>query len=273
MKFCRLFATTVLAVSLFVSVNSQTREQADNFVEPWTMTANEHLALNALRTLHSAEMTYRNAFGNGNYGNLAALQQADLIDAMIAGGQRYGYRFVVTTRAATATMQPGYDVYATPSIPRPRALSFYMNESCDIRGADRRGRDATISDRVIEPCGTSIRSENENMAMLSMRTIHSGQMTYQATYGAGQYGTPTQLYNANIVQTGFILSYIWRGYVAEFTATPSTTTDPARFTVRITPHTYGRSGVRSFYIDETGVLRGADKNGLPAGPTDPPVNN
>ena len=233
---------------------------------------NDPFILHSLRSLHSAEIAYASTFGNGNFATLQSLQQAELIDALLASGQKYGYRFSITVRFATSTMQPGFEVLATSAIRRPRSISFYMNEGCDIRGAEKFGRDAAITDPVIEPCGFSLRSENERLSIGSLRNIHSAQMTYQATYGAGQYGTPTQLYNANLTTFGFVNSSIWRGYTARFTVTPSTTIEPPHFTVSILPTQYGRNGVRSFYIDETGVLRGADKNGAPADENDPPIN-
>lgn len=269
-KYQRPLITVLLIMVFASSAISQNSES----LNPLTGYAwNDQMVLNSLRSIHSAEMTYRNTYGNGNYASLLSLQQADLIDPVLATGQKHGYRFSLAVRFATATMQPGFEVIATPSIVRPRAISFYMNEACDIRGAERRGRDATINDPIIEPCGMSLRVENEYYATGSLRNIHGAQMTYQATYGAGQFGTPTQLYNANLTTTGFVNSYIWRGYIATFTVTPSTTTEPARFTVSIIPTQYGRTGVRSFYIDETGVLRGGDKNGAQANPSDPPVNN
>lgn len=42
------------------------------------------------------------------------------------------------------------------------------------------------------------------------------------------------------------------------------------FTVLASPTNPGRTGVRYFYVDETGVIRG--RTGGPAGPTDPPVS-
>ena len=270
---------TIILVLLFllISVSAAKAQKAEPVIEPAeglaNFTFNDQLVLNAMRSIHSAEIAFASTFGNGNFATLQNLQQAELIDAALASGQKYGYRFSINVRFATATMQPGFDVTATPGFGRPRDISFYMNEGCDIRGAERRGRDASITDPVIEPCGFSLRSENERLSIASLRVIHSAQMTYMATFGAGHYGTPAQLYNTTLVTSGFILSYIWRGYTASFTVTPSTPTEPPHFTVSIVPTQYGRTGVRSFFIDETGVLRGADKNGLPAGPTDPPVNN
>jgi len=98
-------------------------------------------------------------------------------------------------------------------------------------------------------------------------------LSTQATYGNGLYGTFAELYQANLVVTGFALASVYRGCSATMTVTPPTTTTPARFVLKIVPQEYGRTGIRSFYIDETGVLRGADKHGLPADETDPPIDN
>jgi hypothetical protein len=45
-----------------------------------------------------------------------------------------------------------------------------------------------------------------------------------------------------------------------------------KYTVVATPKEYGKTGRRSFFLDETGVIRGADHNGNPANASDPPVD-
>ena len=49
--------------------------------------------------------------------------------------------------------------------------------------------------------------------------------------------------------------------------------EDARFEIIATPVEYGPAGKRSFYLDSSGVLRGADKNGDVAGPDDPRLND
>ena len=63
--------------------------------------ANEGSAQSSLRTIHSSEATYQATAGQGNFGDLTALgpQSAggqNLIDAVLAGGTKSGYAFVVT---------------------------------------------------------------------------------------------------------------------------------------------------------------------------------
>ena len=47
---------------------------------------------------------------------------------------------------------------------------------------------------------------------------------------------------------------------------------PATFSVMAVPAEYGASGRRSFFVDETGVIRGEDNHGLEASKSTPPVN-
>lgn len=261
----------VLVVSSFAF--AQKVVSVDETPADLTQTSGNHFyVLHAMRTIHSAQVTYSKTSGNGNYGSLENLLQAELIDSLLASGVKYGYRFSMTTRPATATMQPGFDLNVTPAVRRPRALSYYQNEGCDIYGADKNGRNASSTDPVIDPCGVSLRSENETAAMASMRQLHSAQITYQATIGAGQFGTIQQLYDAGLYTTGFGLAFIWKGYRSEMSITPGSGTTPTTFGFWARPMAYGRTGVRSFYIDQTGVLRGADKNGRFAYTQDPPID-
>ncbi|MGZ8848348.1 MAG: hypothetical protein ACXW3C_17945 [Pyrinomonadaceae bacterium] len=52
----------------------------------------------------------------------------------------------------------------------------------------------------------------------------------------------------------------------------ATTDRPAAFGVVAVPTDYGSSGRRSFFVDETGVLRGEDRQGVEANKSTPPVN-
>jgi type IV pilus assembly protein PilA len=58
--------------------------------------ANEGSAQSSLRTIHSSEATYQATSGNGNFGTMAELLGAQLVDAVLGGNQKSGYTFVVT---------------------------------------------------------------------------------------------------------------------------------------------------------------------------------
>ena len=53
--------------------------------------ANEGSALSAMRTIHSAQVTYQNTAGAGSYGTLANLGTERLIDQVLSTGNKSGY--------------------------------------------------------------------------------------------------------------------------------------------------------------------------------------
>ena len=117
----------------------------------------------------------------------------------------------------------------------------------------------------------SRRAANEGAAMSSLRTLASAEATYQATTGDGKYGTLDELAAANLIDvrlaTGTKSGY---KFTVELTNHES---DYPGFEIVGVPMTYGSSGTRSFYVDETGVIRGGDKSGKPPTNTDLPINN
>lgn len=103
----------------------------------------------------------------------------------------------------------------------------------------------------------SRRAANEGSAVSSLRTIHSCQMTYQATTGVGEYGDLPTLALATL--TDVVLgSGRKSGY--NFAVTPTAPgTVPALYfstAVPITTTGVSRSGTRRFGISEDGVIHG-----------------
>ena len=108
----------------------------------------------------------------------------------------------------------------------------------------------------------SRRSANEGSAISSLRTIHGGQMTYQATTGAGQYGTLAQLGTANVLDAtlGSSATPSKSGYNFTLVLGTGTATQPASFAALGTPsNTSGLSatGTRKFAIATEGVVAAA----------------
>jgi len=118
----------------------------------------------------------------------------------------------------------------------------------------------------------SRRAANEGASISALRTLHSAEQTYQATRGNGAYGTLDQL-----AADGLINPELARGtrYGYKFRVDIQTGgyNEPAGFQAVGVPVTYGDTGVRSFYIDETGVIRAADNRGAEATGLDPPLDN
>lgn len=106
-------------------------------------------------------------------------------------------------------------------------------------------------------------SANEASAIGSMRTLSSAQASYQASgietdaAGTGMYGTFSELATAS---PPFIDS-AWTnntpaaksGYQFTLTDTPAAVGAPA-YTINARPAQFERTGVRSFFVDESGVI-------------------
>lgn len=228
----------------------------------------ERFVVKALRTIFSAQYTYHAT--NNNFGSLNDLYQADLIDFVLASGDKYGYLFAVTVTPRTPTTPARFAVTATPRQYRKTGRrSFYVDESYQLRGADKNGGLAINTDPIMDWCAAY---ESERCTISTLRTLHGAQATYQASIGNGNYGTLNQLYEAGLISQN-IASGSSNGYYLTCQVTIQTSNTPATFKVLAVPRIYGVTGFRSFYIDESGVMRGADKNGQPADENDPPITD
>jgi prepilin-type N-terminal cleavage/methylation domain-containing protein len=105
----------------------------------------------------------------------------------------------------------------------------------------------------------SRRAANEGSAQSSLRTIHSSQGTYQATIGAGNYGSLAQLGTQNLIDPVLKLGSK-SGY--NFAVTPTDLvvgTSPATFFATAVPQVtsgVGQTGTRRFGISTDGVMHG-----------------
>ena len=117
----------------------------------------------------------------------------------------------------------------------------------------------------------SRRAANEGSAQASLRTLHSAEATYQATRGEGKFGTLNELAAAGLIDsrlaTGTKNGY---NFTVELTTTEQ---DYPGFAVVGVPMSYGNSGIRSFYVDETGVIRAGNNAGKPSSKMDLPLDN
>lgn len=111
---------------------------------------------------------------------------------------------------------------------------------------------------------------NEASALSTLRTISSAEATYSSTVGNGSYGTLEQLVESGLVDEALSKGE-GAGYRFEIRLGPSNDYGASGFEAHATPIRYGNSGVRSFYVSETGVVRAADVNGAEAGAVSPSV--
>ena len=103
-------------------------------------------------------------------------------------------------------------------------------------------------------------SQNEGSAIGVMMMINHAQNEYKKT--SGSYGTMDQLIAAKVLQKEFFEN---NGYKFEILVSGD------KFEVLAAPIEYGKNGKMSYYMDQTGVLRGADHNGASANSSDPPI--
>lgn len=111
----------------------------------------------------------------------------------------------------------------------------------------------------------SRRAANEGSAIKSMRTLAAAEQTYQATVGAGTYGSLPQMRSSGLIDNalgeGEKNSYRFQVSAAERTFTATAT--PAE----------ASSGMRSFYMSADGLIHAAKKHGLAADQDDPILGN
>ncbi len=113
---------------------------------------------------------------------------------------------------------------------------------------------------------------NEASSIASLRRIHSAQATYQATRGNGTYGTMDQLASESLVEE-VLASGTRNGYKFTVELKPSSYDSSPGFRAIAVPMEYGNTGVRSFYVDETGVIRGENTRGAVATEFSPPLDD
>jgi hypothetical protein len=77
-----------------------------------------------------------------------------------------------------------------------------------------------------------------------------------------------ELINAGMIDYSF--SHYWYLWL-DMNVTPRTGKTPSRFEIHATPQSYRETGIRSFYLNENGILRGADYLGKPADENSPPI--
>jgi hypothetical protein len=108
----------------------------------------------------------------------------------------------------------------------------------------------------------SLPSRNEGVARSIVRNIASAEMTFKSTEENNGYGTLDQLVSAGLVSNEMLEKY---GYRVEVSASLD------KFEIIAVPIEYGTTGILSFFIDESQILRGGDHGGGAATIADQPL--
>ena len=113
----------------------------------------------------------------------------------------------------------------------------------------------------------SRRAANEGSAMHSLRMISQAELAYQSEFG--KWGTLEELAANGLIDPN-LADGAKNGY--KFTLTLDSQ-NPESFEVTGVPEDYRNTGTRSFFIDETFVIRAGDNFGAPATEMDSPLDS
>jgi hypothetical protein len=102
---------------------------------------------------------------------------------------------------------------------------------------------------------------NEAIAISALRILANAEASYRTTEGA--YGSIEMLTEKKLLQKDVFDKYGYRFEVVAF---------GNGFEARATPAEYGKTGKRSFFVDQSGIVRGGDHGGGPASVADNPVS-
>ena len=103
---------------------------------------------------------------------------------------------------------------------------------------------------------------NEDIAILALEELVRSEDSYKSSVGKGSYGTIDRLAEQNLLTKDSFENHGYRFDMNVF---------GAQFEVTATPLEYGKTGRRSFFVDQSGVVRGDDHQGGPATSTDKPI--
>ena len=104
---------------------------------------------------------------------------------------------------------------------------------------------------------------NEAVAIGALQMIAGGEETYKSSAGNGTYGSIDELVEKKLLTKDMLEKY---GYRFDLR------TSGNGFEAVAMPLEYGKTGKRSFFVDQTGVVRGDDHGGGAATSADKPVN-
>jgi hypothetical protein len=103
---------------------------------------------------------------------------------------------------------------------------------------------------------------NERNTIGALYSIYSAELAFRKDKGAGSFTTLEELLDQKLINKELLENF---GYKIEVTATGS------KFEATATPLEYGKTGKRSLFIDESGVIRGGDHGGSIATASDDPI--
>ena len=104
-------------------------------------------------------------------------------------------------------------------------------------------------------------SANESTAIAAMRTLSTAMETFRAAQSPPAY--PAALTDLNATNPPYIDSVLASGNKSGYTFTYGSANSGNTYTVSAAPQTANVTGVRSFYVDQSGVVRVGNDTGNP----------
>jgi len=232
-----------------------------------SISSNEASMLLLLRYILRAEATFQATRGAGRYGTLQELYLARLINVRERTGVNDGYRYFLSV-SNPAVLPSTFEVIARPvSYMETGVRTFEINHFGELRESYFLNPSPEQMQLVTDECVSMVC--NEALARSALRTIHSAEMTFQATVGLGRFGTFEELVENNLISTS-LAAGVLNGYYFRIRVDDGSPTELPSFEATATPSRFPRTGLLSFYMDEMGILRGGYKNGIEANESDEP---
>ncbi len=105
--------------------------------------ANEAFAMSALRMIATAQISYQSDAGNGSFATLDQLMERGLMPKEMM--EKYGYKIELSVTGSK------FEASAVPlEYGKTGKMSFFIDESLVLRGADNGGAPATVADKPVQ---------------------------------------------------------------------------------------------------------------------------
>jgi hypothetical protein len=273
MKLRLIVQAPILVLLLTLSlqiVAGRTSSTSFKLSDPETsssISSNEASMMLLMRYVHAAEATFQSTTGAGRFGTLRELYLARLIDVRAQTGVSDGYRFILSVSNPVGGPST-FELVAKPqTFMLTGVRTFSINHAGEVRVSYMLNASPSQMHLVTDECGST--GCTEAFARAALRMIHSAEATFQSTVGNGRFGTLEELVQNNLVSTSLATGSV-NGYSFFIRVDDGSKTEPASFEALATPSKYPVTGILSYYIDEAGILRGGNRNGLEANSTDDP---
>lgn len=265
----KILSLFVIVLSLFVIVPAQSSKDQNRGFGGGSLASqrNEAAVIEEMKNFYAVQACFYRSQGF-LFGFPFELRAAGLIDAELAAGEKHGYLFTFRREGASALRPSRFFINARPKTYRQSGVrSFYMDSRCIVTGEDLRGREASAENTAVDSCEPILAYEADDRAIQIMAHSAEAQFSYASSYG--RFGNFDDLFYSGALIDPFrtnsmSLGRDWPVDLRE--------QNRGNFKMRSTPNFYRETGMYSYFVDQSGILRGADRQGAPADEFDTPID-